>query len=58
MLTTKPQEGMGVLLVVTMEGGWDNAIGLPLRGTLRVAERVMEKGAEEAVEDEFIEVEE
>ena len=46
------------MLVERIEGGWDNAIGLPLRGTLRVAERVMEKGAEEAVEDEFAGVEE
>ncbi|KAL8793274.1 MAG: hypothetical protein Q9195_004134 [Heterodermia aff. obscurata] len=51
-------QGVGALLVEKIEGGWDNAIGLPLRGTLTVAERVMEKGAEEAVEDEFAEAEE
>ena len=46
-------QGTGALLVEKIEGGWDNVVGLPLRGTLNLIEKAMAKGAEEGVEDEF-----
>ena len=45
-------QGVGALLVEKIEGGWDNVVGLPLRATLKVIEKAMEKGAEDEVFDE------
>lgn len=51
-------QGAGALLVERIDGGFDNVVGLPLRGTLKVIERVMEKGEEEDLDDEYGSVEE
>lgn len=41
-------QGLGTILVESINGSYDNVVGLPLRGTLRVIEKVMfpDEGAE------------
>ena len=46
-------QGMGALLVERVEGGYENVVGLPLRTTLRLIEKVVAKaGAEDPDEEE------
>lgn len=40
-------QGMGSLLVEKIEGAWDNVVGLPLRATLGLIEKVVLDQAEE-----------
>ena len=37
-------QGLGSILVESIEGSYDNVIGLPLRSTLKLIEKVMSKG--------------
>ncbi|KAH0606837.1 uncharacterized protein H6S33_003671 [Morchella sextelata] len=48
-------QGTGSILVKRIEGTFDNVVGLPLRGTLRIIEKAM--SAEEMQEDEEEEIE-
>jgi len=47
-------QGAGSILVKKIEGTFDNVVGLPLRGTLKVIERVLsnDEMAEEGEEDD------
>ena len=49
-------QGMGALLVEKINGGFENVVGLPLRVTLRLMEKVMLEAQEEASEDEEDEI--
>ncbi|KAL8798551.1 MAG: hypothetical protein Q9182_006566 [Xanthomendoza sp. 2 TL-2023] len=49
-------QGMGAILVDRIEGSFDNAVGLPLRPTLALVEKVLRD--DEDLVDEFAEVEE
>ncbi|KAI9730390.1 MAG: hypothetical protein M1834_005900 [Cirrosporium novae-zelandiae] len=44
-------QGMGTLLVSKIDGGFDNVVGLPLRATLKIIERVMSQDND--IEDEL-----
>ncbi|KAL9132027.1 MAG: hypothetical protein Q9217_000155 [Psora testacea] len=46
-------QGIGALLVDKIEGNFDNAIGLPLRPTMGLIEKVLESAEAEDLEDEF-----
>lgn len=45
-------QGMGSLLIEKIDGSWDNVVGLPLRATLRLVEKVLAKADEEGFVDE------
>lgn len=47
-------QGIGAILVDRIEGSFDNAIGLPLRATLKLVEKVLNQDDEnDELEDEF-----
>ena len=45
-------QGMGALLVEKIDGAYDNVVGLPLRTTMRLVEKVMAKANTDDLEDE------
>ena len=45
-------QGMGSLLVKGIEGSWDNVVGLPVRQTIALAERVVFRQGDEDDEEE------
>lgn len=52
-------QGLGSILVERIEGSHDNVIGLPLRATLKLIEKVMAKGDDEdLLGDDLLEVDE
>ena len=44
-------QGVGAILVERIEGSWDNIVGLPLRATLGLIEKVLRQ-SEKDVDDE------
>jgi len=48
-------QGTGSILVEKIDGSFDNVVGLPLRVTLRMIEKVMLKAEEEDLIDEGLE---
>ncbi|KAK2762146.1 hypothetical protein FQN54_001153 [Arachnomyces sp. PD_36] len=52
-------QGLGSILVERIEGSYDNVIGLPLRATLKLIEKVLAKSDDEdLLGDELVEVDE
>ncbi|KAI5288024.1 hypothetical protein KEM54_005535 [Ascosphaera aggregata] len=50
-------QGLGSILVDRIEGSWDNVVGLPLRPTLELIEKVLTKGDDDdALPDEMEEI--
>ena len=49
-------QGMGTLLVEKIDGTWDNVVGLPLRATLRLIEKVLRVAKEDAMDDNLLDV--
>ena len=49
-------QGMGTLLVERIDGTWDNVVGLPLRATLRLIEKVLRVSKEDAMDDDLLDV--
>ena len=47
-------QGIGGLLVERIEGTWDNVVGLPLRTTVRLIEKVLKKAEEEELEVDLL----
>ena len=45
-------QGMGALLVEKINGGFENVVGLPLRPTLRLMEKVLHESQDEGSEEE------
>ena len=45
-------QGMGAVLVEKIDGNFENVVGLPLRVTLRLMEKVMREAQEDESEDE------
>ena len=45
-------QGVGAILVERIEGSWDNVVGLPLRATLGLIEKVLDQSEDEGDEDE------
>lgn len=45
-------QGIGALLVERLEGAYDNVVGLPLRATVGLCEKVLKIAEEDELEDE------
>ena len=47
-------QGIGALLVERLEGAYDNVVGLPLRATVGLCEKVLKIAEEDEIEDESL----